>query len=197
MDARCIIYEYADELHIPQHHERTVRHRQHHQRPAVLRRSERQFQPAPHVASDFGRDTRMKIIILADDDIIAGVPRSRGEVVAVADSYGDNIRRVIAEHVEQRDRQAVEAKIEKVKGRKREEIFREALAKLIAILQADYSQFWAALQKRPAVQDAIIQEMRENPDILRRAIEDPQWFVDEVTKRFKPNGGQGNNRNAK
>ena len=130
----------------------------------------------------------MKIIVLADDDIIEGVPRSRGEVVAVPDGYSGNTRRTIAENVGERNRQAVEAKIEAVKERKDGDRFKEALTKLQAILQEDYSQFWNALQQRPNVQDAIIAEMRENPDILRKALENPQWFVDEVTKRFKPNG---------
>jgi len=134
----------------------------------------------------------MKIIVLADDDIIEGVPRSRGEVVAVDDNYSGNTRRTIAEKVGERNRQAVEAKIEAVKERKDGDRFREALTKLQSILQADYRQFWDALQQRPNVQDAIIAEMRENPDILRKALENPQWFVDEVTKRFKPGGKVAN-----
>lgn len=126
----------------------------------------------------------MRVIILDDDDVIDGVPRVAGEVVTVVDDYGGTVRRVVVERVEQRNRVDTESKIEQIKERKRSEMFREALAKLQAILQADYPQFWAALQKRPAVQEQIIDEMRDNPEILRRALEDPQWFVDEVTRRL-------------
>lgn len=127
----------------------------------------------------------MRVIILAEDDVIDGHPRVAGEVVTVADDYGSNVRRVVAVDVDKRNRKEREEKIAKVDDRKKGEIFREGLEKLQAILQADYRQFWNALQRNPDVQEAIIAEMREQPHILRRALDDPQWFVDEVTKRFK------------
>ena len=126
----------------------------------------------------------MKIIILDADTIINGVPRSRGEVVSVPDSYAEDVRRVVAEHVDLRNSERVAAFRERVKDRKFNERFKEGLEKLQAILQADYRQFWNALQQRQEVQDAIVAEMRDNPELLQRALDDPQWFVDIVTARF-------------
>lgn len=113
----------------------------------------------------------MKIVILADDDIINGKLRTRGEVVAVPDGY-TNVRRVIRQ-------QSKESA-----SRITEEFFVIGLRKLQSILQADYPQFWQALERRPQVQQAIIQELREQPKFLQRALKEPQWFVDTVTKRF-------------
>lgn len=129
----------------------------------------------------------MKVVILAEDDVIDGMPRAAGEVVTVADDYAGPVRRVVAVDVDRRNRKERDEKIAKVDDRKRGEAFRDGLEKLQAILQADYRQFWNALQRNPDVQEAIIAEMREQPNILRRALDDPQWFVDEVTKRFKAN----------
>lgn len=129
----------------------------------------------------------MKVVILAEDDVIDGMPRAAGEVVTVADDYAGPVRRVVAVDVDRRNCKERDEKIAKVDDRKRGEAFRDGLEKLQAILQADYRQFWNALQRNPDVQEAIIAEMREQPNILRRALDDPQWFVDEVTKRFKAN----------
>lgn len=112
----------------------------------------------------------MKIVILADDDIVNGKLRSRGEVCIVPDDY-TNARRVIRQLAEATNRNA-------------EQFFAIGLRKLQAILQADYPQFWQALERRPQVQQAIIRELREQPKFLQRALKEPQWFVNTVTKRF-------------
>lgn len=113
----------------------------------------------------------MKIVILADDDIINGKLRRRGEVCTVPDGYA-NVRRVIRQLAEATDRNV-------------EQFFIVGLRKLEAVLKADYPQFWQALERRPQVQAAIIRELREQPKFLRRALEDTQWFVDVVTKRVQ------------
>lgn len=129
----------------------------------------------------------MKAVILAEDDVIDGMPRVAGEVVLVVDDYGGPVRRVVAVDVDKRRRKERDEAIAKVDDRKKGEMFREGLEKLQAILQEDYRQFWNALLRNPDVQEAIIAEMREQPHILRRALGDTQWFVDEVTRRFKAN----------
>jgi len=126
----------------------------------------------------------MKVIVLAEDDVIDGMPRAAGEVVTVADDYAGPVRRVVVVDIDKRNHKQRDEAIAKVDDRKRGVAFREGLEKLRAILQADYRQFWNALQRNPDVQEAIIAEMRENPALLRRALDGPQWFVDEVTKRF-------------
>jgi len=56
----------------------------------------------------------MKVIVLADDDEIEGVFRVAGEVVTVADDY-TNVRRVIADRIEQRNEEETKRKREKKK----------------------------------------------------------------------------------
>jgi len=113
----------------------------------------------------------MKIAILATDDIIAGKRRVAGEVVTVPDGYS-NVRRVLRDLKDTADRN-------------RDDFFEIGLRKLWAILMADFPAVWAALQKRPALQAKIMQELREQPKFLRRALDDPQWFVDTVKKRLQ------------
>jgi len=60
----------------------------------------------------------MKVIVLADDDEIEGVFRVAGEVVTVADDY-TNVRRVIADRIEQRNEEETKRNEEETK-RKRE-----------------------------------------------------------------------------
>lgn len=112
----------------------------------------------------------MKIVIIDRDDIINGKLRTRGEVVTVPDGY-TNVRQVLRTLSEATNHNA-------------EALFAVGLRKLQAILQADYPQFWQALERRPQVQQAIIRELRERPKFLQRALKEPQWFVDTVTKRF-------------
>ena len=113
----------------------------------------------------------MKIAILAVDDIIDGKRRVAGEVVTVPDGYA-NVRRILRD-------------LSTVADRNRDDFFVIGLRKLQAILQADFPAEWAALQKRPAVQEKIIAELREQPKFLRRALDDPQWFIDTVRKRLQ------------
>jgi len=112
----------------------------------------------------------MKIAIIATDDIIDGKRRVAGEVVTVPDGYA-NIRRVLRD-------------LSTVADRNRDDFFVIGLRKLQAILMADFPAEWAALQKRPALQEKIVAELREQPKFLRRALDDPQWFVDVVKKRL-------------
>lgn len=60
----------------------------------------------------------MKVVVLAEDDIIDGMPRVAGEVVTVDDSYGGTVRRVVAVDVGKRNRKEREDKIKEVKDRK-------------------------------------------------------------------------------
>lgn len=113
----------------------------------------------------------MKIAILAADDIIDGKRRVAGEVVIVPDGY-TNARRILHD-------------LSTVAARNRDDFFVIGLRKLQAILMADFPAEWAALQKRPAVQEKIVQELREQPKFLKRALDDPQWFVDVVRKRIQ------------
>jgi len=113
----------------------------------------------------------MKIAILATDDIINGKLRTRGEVVTVPDGYS-NVRRVLRT-------------LNDVADRNRDNFFGIGLRKLQAILMANFPQVWAALQKRPAVQAKIMQELREQPKFLIRALDDPQWFVEVVKERLQ------------
>lgn len=113
----------------------------------------------------------MKIAILADDDIIDGKRRVAGEVVTVPDGYA-NVRRVLRD-------------LSTVADRNRDDFFVVGLRKLQAILMDDFPAEWAALQKRPAVQEKIIAELREQPKFLKRALDDPKWFVDVVKKRLQ------------
>lgn len=112
----------------------------------------------------------MKIVIIDQDDIIAGKLRRRGEVCTVPDGYA-NVRRTIRQ-------------LDEATNRNAERFFAVGLRKLQAILQADYPQFWQALERRPQIQAAITRELREQPKFLQRALKEPQWFVDTVTKRF-------------
>lgn len=110
------------------------------------------------------------IVVLETDDIIDGVLRVAGQVVTVDDGY-TNYRRILRKLADEAD--------QNVRG-----FFNAGLRKLQAILQFDYPQFWAALQKKPKVQDAIIQQLREQPDYLRRALNEPDWFVKVVTEKL-------------
>jgi len=113
----------------------------------------------------------MKIAILATDDIINGKRRVRGEVVTVPDGYA-NVRRVLRSLTD-------------TENRNRDDFFEIGLRKLKAILMADFPKEWAALQKRPALQEKIIAELREQPKFLKRALGEPQWFIDVVKKRMQ------------
>lgn len=113
----------------------------------------------------------MRIAILATDDIINGKYRVRGEVVTVPDGYA-NVRRVL--------RSLTDAT-----NRNRDDFFEIGLRKLQAVLMADFPKEWAALQKRPEVQEKIIAELREEPKFLKRALDDPRWFIDTVKKRMQ------------
>ena len=110
------------------------------------------------------------IVVLENDDIIENQVRVAGEVVAVPDGYA-NVRRVIRNQDKDTEDNA-------------QGFFVIGVRKLQAILQADFPQFWAALQKKPAVQDKIIQELRERPKFLRQALDEPAWFVKTVTERL-------------
>ncbi len=113
----------------------------------------------------------MKIVVLDADDIIGDSLRAAGEVVPVPDGY-TNVRRVLRTLDQEIDGNAAE-------------LFVVGLRKLQGILQADYPQFWQALQARPGVQAAIIRELREQPNLLRRALKDSAWFVETVTARLQ------------
>lgn len=113
----------------------------------------------------------MKIAILAADDIIDGKHHVAGEVVTVPDGY-TNVRRILRD-------------LSTVANRNRDDFFEIGLRKLQAILQADFPAEWEALQKRPAVQKKIIAELREQPKFLKRALDDPKWFVNVVKKRIQ------------
>ena len=110
------------------------------------------------------------VVVLQSDDIIDGKVRVAGEVVAVPDSYA-NVRRVLRNQDKDTEDNA-------------QDFFAIGLRKLQAILQSEFPQFWAALQKKPAVQDKIIQELREQPKFLRQALDEPAWFVKTVTERL-------------
>lgn len=137
----------------------------------------------------------MMAVFLKEPDIIGGIPRNAGELVVVPDDYDqDNISQTVRRNVEQfheqeqiTRRQEVENKREE---RQRGKRFKVGLTKLQEVLQADYSQFWNKLSNRPALLDRIIEEMRADTSILQHALDDPQWFVNEVTKRFGQNGRQ-------
>jgi len=112
----------------------------------------------------------MIVVVLAEDDIIEGALRVAGQVVTVDDAY-TNVRRVLRKLEEETDRNT-------------ESFFVQGLRKLQAILQRDYPDFWAVLENRPAVRQTIIQELRDQPQFLRRALNDPAWFVAQVQKRL-------------
>lgn len=59
----------------------------------------------------------MKVIVLAEDDEIDGVFRVAGEVVTVDDGYAGNVRRVIADKIEQRNKEETKRKRKKKKER--------------------------------------------------------------------------------
>lgn len=112
----------------------------------------------------------MIVAVLAEDDIIEGVLRVAGQVVTVDNTYA-NVRRVLRKLDDEADRNT-------------ESFFILGLRKLQAILQRDYPAFWTALENRPAVQKAIIQELRAQPQFLRKALNDPAWFVEAVKARL-------------
>lgn len=60
----------------------------------------------------------MKVVVLAEDDVIDGMPRVAGEVVTVDDSYTGPVRRTVAVDIEKRNRKEREDKIKEVKDRK-------------------------------------------------------------------------------
>lgn len=127
----------------------------------------------------------MMAVFLLEDDEIGGVPRSAGELVIVPDDYDtDNIARIVNRQVEQANRKQAEQARARIGERKKEKRFHAGLQQLRTILQTDYPQFWNKLSNRSAFLDRIIDEMREDVSILQHALADPQWFVDEVTKRF-------------
>lgn len=127
----------------------------------------------------------MMAVFLKEPDIIGGIPRNAGELVLVPDDYDpDNVAQTVRRNVEKFYERERQAKEEDIGGRKQEKRFQEGLQRLKAKLQADYPQFWNKLSNRPALLDTIVDEMRADPDILRRALEDTQWFVDAVTRRF-------------
>lgn len=137
----------------------------------------------------------MMAVFLADDDIIDGEPRRAGELVTVPDDYDpDNIRSIVRRNLEQFHRQEQTDRRQRAESKKdtrsKEKQFQAALAKLKAILQADYPQFWNKLSNRPALLAKIIEEMRADVSILQHALSDPKWFVDTVTKRFTNNAGR-------
>jgi hypothetical protein len=133
----------------------------------------------------------MMAVYLREPDFIDGVPRAAGELVTVPDDYdSDNIASVVQRDVEQANQADTDARTKRIGERKQEKRFQEALAQLRTILQNQYPQFWNKLSNRPAVLDAIIDEMRADVSVLQRALGDPQWFVDTVTERLGKNGGR-------
>jgi hypothetical protein len=127
----------------------------------------------------------MMAVYLLDDDIIDGALHAAGELVAVPDDYDpDNIARIVRRNLEQNAQTAVDDRQKRIAQRKFEKRFQTGLQRLRTILQADYPVFWNKLSNRPVLLQKIIDEMREDVSILQRALADPQWFVDEVTKRF-------------
>ena len=110
------------------------------------------------------------IVVLATDDIIDGQVRVAGQVVTVPDGYA-NVRRVLRNLADATDDNT-------------QHFFAIGLRKLQAILQVDFPQFWVSLQKKPAVQNKIIQELREQPKFLLRALDEPAWFVKTVMERL-------------
>lgn len=130
----------------------------------------------------------MMAVFLREPDVIADVPRAAGELVIVPDDYDpDNIANVVQRNVEQANRADADARVKRIGERKKEKRFQEALLQLRTILQTQYPVFWNKLSNRPVLLDQIINEMREDVSILQRALGDPQWFVDAITRRF--NGG--------
>lgn len=113
----------------------------------------------------------MKIIVLQEPDIINGVLRVAGEVVIVSDDYA-NVRRVI----QQTDTR---------KAANEQDFAEVGIKKLIEILQGKYLEFWQQLEKeQPELLDKALIELRENPDLLRQALDDPQGFVDRIMKEM-------------
>lgn len=128
----------------------------------------------------------MKIVVLAQDDIIDGKPYVAGQRVRVADDYA-NVRRVVA---------AVDVE----KRRNEESYFRIGWQKLTAILEQDYPQFWKKFNsdKYDEARAEIIDRLKKKPERLKRALNEPGWFVetveDLVKDKDKGNNGKQNKR---
>lgn len=122
-----------------------------------------------------------QIVVLAQADIINGKLYQAGERVRVPAGY-TNARRVV--------RRMATAQF---KASNQAARFDVGLRKLTTVLEADYPQFWKQFNapKNAAVREEALKRLRAEPDYLKKALGNPAWFVEVVTKlsgQVKANG---------
>lgn len=104
-------------------------------------------------------DARMKVVVLASDDIIDGVARVAGEVVTVPDGYA-NVRRVIRD-------------LSEVVATNQQQYTAITWQKFVDMFKEQYPDFLYVEEKYPELVAAV----SVRPTLLQRLMSDPALIV--------------------